>query len=77
MIEDADLLGVWVEPVGLPDTQAPEDALADILEDQLENKLTHLKPRDLASDDVLEETTTRLITRNASISIFASSFPTD
>lgn len=61
VVEDADVLGVWAEPMGLPDTSDAEDALAYALEAEVEQALDRAKPANIRDDKSLEELVERAV----------------
>ena len=61
VFEDAELLSVWAEPVGLPETDERGAGLAEELEEQIENALQTAPPAELKSDEAVEERVSRVV----------------
>jgi ribonuclease J len=63
VIEDADILGVWAEPIGLPETEIYEEGLPEMLEEQIENALNKAKNKLLKDDEEVERLVSRVVSR--------------
>ncbi len=63
VIEDADVLGVWAEPIGLPETESNEDGLPETLENQIEKALAKSKPKFLKNDEEVERLVSRVVSK--------------
>ena len=61
VLEETEVLGIWAELVGLPDTYEAEDPLEDILEDAVERELVTAPPGKLKDDGETEELVARAI----------------
>ena len=63
VIEDRDVLGVWAEPIGLPETESNEDGLPETLENQIEKALAKSKPKFLKNDEEVERLVSRVVSK--------------
>ncbi|PIB24335.1 MBL fold hydrolase [Amylibacter kogurei] len=61
VIEEKELLGVWAEPTGLPETNPIEDDLAEQIEAMVEQALMAANAKSLGNDDKVEELTERAV----------------
>ena len=61
VLEDGELLSIWAEPVGLPETDERGAGLAEELESQIEQALQTAPPAELKSDEALEERVSRVV----------------
>ena len=63
VIENNDILGVWVELIGLPETEAHEDDLPEMIEEQIENALTKSKGKFLKDDHEVEKLVSKIVSK--------------
>lgn len=63
VIEGTDVLGVWAEPIGLPEAETYEDSLPDVMEEQIERGLTKAKPKLLKDDEEVERLVARIVAK--------------
>lgn len=63
VIEDDELLGVWADPLGLPDTMDHEEPLVDLMEAKIENALVSAKPKSLRDDKKIEDLVIRALNK--------------
>ncbi len=63
IIEEGEVVGVWAEAKGLPDTKAMQAGLNDIIEEAVEQELMKSKRKLLNSDDELERLVSRIVSR--------------
>ncbi|GHA53538.1 MBL fold hydrolase [Amylibacter ulvae] len=61
VIEEKELLGVWAEPTGLPETNPIEDDLAEQIEAMVEQALMAANAKSLGDDNKVEELTERAV----------------
>lgn len=61
VIEGDDLLGVWADPLGLPDTSPNEEPLIDLMEGLIEQALVTAKAKSLRDDKKIEDLTLRAV----------------
>ena len=62
VIEGTEVLGVWAEPIGLPETEVYEDGLVEIIEEQVENTLLKSKAKLLKDDHEVEKLVSKVVT---------------
>ena len=62
VIEGTEVLGVWAEPIGLPETEIYEDGLVEIIEEQVENTLLKSKTKLLKDDQEVEKLVSKVVT---------------
>lgn len=63
IIEEKEVIGVWAEAVGLPDTVATQTGLTELIEDAVEKELQSAKLKLLKSDDDVERLINRTVNR--------------
>ena len=63
VIENNDILGVWVELIGLPETEAHEDHLPEMIEEQIENALVKSKGKILKDDHEVEKLVSKIVSK--------------
>ncbi len=63
IIEEGEVVGVWAEAKGLPDTKAMQAGLNDIIEEAVEQELMKSKRKLLNSDDEVERLVSRIVSR--------------
>lgn len=63
VIEGPSVIGVWAEPMGLPETGLLDAGLADVLEAEIEATLAKTSRKTLRDDDAVEDLTHRTITK--------------
>ena len=63
IIEDKDVIGVWAEAMGLPDTSGNQPGLNDVIEENVEKELQSAKPKLLKDDDEVERLVGRVVNR--------------
>ncbi|MEH6359095.1 MAG: ribonuclease J [Amylibacter sp.] len=63
IIEENEVIGVWVEAMGLPDTLGTQTGLNELIELGVEKELQSAKPKLLNSDDEVERLVTRIVNR--------------
>lgn len=63
VIENSDVLGVWAEPIGLPETEKHEEGLPDMMEQQIEKALRKAKPKLLKDDGEVERLVSRVVAK--------------
>ena len=63
VMENTDVLGIWAEVVGLPETHENEDPLAAMLEEKIEQSLVSQKAKRLRDDDEVEQLVARAVSR--------------
>jgi len=63
VLEGTDILGVWAEPIGLPQTDLNEDSLPDMMEEQIEAVLAKAKARTLKDDEEVEKLVSRAVSK--------------
>ena len=63
VIENNDILGVWVELIGLPETEAHEDDLPEMIEEQIENALVKSKGKILKDDHEVEKLVSKIVSK--------------
>lgn len=63
VLEGKDVVGVWVEPMGLPEGGLLDAGLADVLEIEVERALNGTTPKVLKNDDACEELVHRTVTK--------------
>ena len=61
VIEGSEVLGVWAEPIGLPETETYEDGLIEIIEEQVENSLLKSKSKLLKDDQEVEKLVSKIV----------------
>ena len=63
VIEGDDLLGVWADPLGLPDTFEHEEPLIDLMEGMIEQALVTAKAKSLRDDEKIEGLVVRAVNK--------------
>jgi len=63
IIEEGDIVGVWADAKGLPDTKAMQAGLNDLIEEAVEQELLKAKRKLLNSDDEIERLVARIVSR--------------
>lgn len=63
VIEGTDVLGVWAEPIGLPETETYEDGLSELMEEQIEKALAKSKAKLLKDDEEVERLVSRIVSK--------------
>lgn len=63
VIEGPSVIGVWAEPMGLPDGGLLDAGLSDVLEAEIEKTLSKASKKTLRDDDAVEDLTHRTITK--------------
>jgi ribonuclease J len=63
VLEGKDVVGVWVEPMGLPEGGLLDAGLADVLETEVERTLNGASAKVLKNDDACEELVHRTVTK--------------
>ncbi|GLQ34762.1 MBL fold hydrolase [Amylibacter marinus] len=63
VMEDADVLGVWAEVVGLPELSEAEEPLVTQIEEQIERVLVSQKAKRLLDDEEVEHLVARTVSR--------------
>jgi ribonuclease J len=63
IIEDSEVIGVWAEAMGLPDTLGTQPGLNDAIEQAVEQELQSAKAKLLKSDDEVERLVSRTVNR--------------
>jgi len=63
IIEEGEVIGVWADAKGLPDTKAMQAGLNDMIEDAVEKELLKSKRKVLNSDDEVDRLVTRIVSR--------------
>jgi ribonuclease J len=63
IIEENEVIGVWAETMGLPDTKAMDASLNDLIEQAVEQELLKAKRKLLNSDDEIERLVSRIVNR--------------
>tara|TARA_R110002096_G_scaffold120749_8_gene261628 strand:+ start:1092 stop:2759 length:1668 start_codon:yes stop_codon:yes gene_type:complete len=63
VIEGTEVLGVWAEPIGLPEAEKFEDSLPEMMEEQIERALKKAKPKLLKDDEEVERLVSRVVSK--------------
>jgi len=63
VLEGKDVVGVWVEPMGLPEGGLLDAGLADVLETEVERTLNGASAKVLKDDDACEDLVHRTVTK--------------
>ncbi|MBE9475949.1 MAG: ribonuclease J, partial [Proteobacteria bacterium] len=63
IIEEGEVIGVWVESMGLPETGAMKAGLDALIEDAVDRELQKVKRKLLNLDDEVERLVTRIVNR--------------
>ncbi|MFK5996647.1 MAG: ribonuclease J [Rhodobacterales bacterium] len=63
IIEEGEVIGVWAEAMGLPETRAMDAGLNAMIEDAVEKELQGAKRKLLNSDDEVERLVSRIVNR--------------
>jgi ribonuclease J len=63
IIEENEVIGVWADAMGLPDTSAMRISLNDAIEEAVEQELASAKPKLLKVDDEVERLVSRTVNR--------------
>jgi len=63
VLEGKDVVGVWVEPMGLPEGGLIDAGLADVLETEVERALKGASVKVLKNDDACEDLVHRTVTK--------------
>jgi ribonuclease J len=63
VIEGSEILGVWAEPIGLPESETYEDSLPEVMEAQIERALTKAKAKMLKDDEEVERLVARVVSK--------------
>ncbi|MEZ8098791.1 MAG: ribonuclease J, partial [Amylibacter sp.] len=61
VIEGSEVLGVWAEPIGLPETETYEDGLVEMIEEKVENALIKSKAKLLKDDQEVEKLVSKVV----------------
>jgi len=75
VIENNDILGVWVELIGLPETEAHEDDLPEMIEEQIENALIKSKGKFLKDDHEVEKLVSKIVSKCAKMKSIKNQSP--
>ena len=63
IIEEDEVIGVWAEAMGLPDTLGTQTSLNELIELAVEKELQSAKRKLLNSDDEMDRLVTRIVNR--------------